>query len=257
MKPKIIILAALLVLVALPSCTASDFPGAPWNSQDAAGDKGDKGTGFDEPVNITDLVTVKISADGIVYLQYHEYKLLPETALNYTRQTRAIAEVHINPRQQGDYWECMVKWIEPLETVYYNMGGESSVPPTGVLGSPSSNPGGNNGYDVVWGDGFDIVSDDSLTRLEDGYLTIRYRTWWGEHPVQHNFSIRNTSDGPFVFRIVQNSQGDAHDVLSDALMCFDITSLANIINSDTTITINWKKLDGSYGSKDFEYKAGK
>jgi hypothetical protein len=165
---------------------------------------------------------------------------------------RAVADIYVSAEKDasGKYRLCSVNWIEPVEMGTASLGLDYGTAPGDSVGSTDKD------YDAVWGDGLDIITDSGFTRLEDGFITIHYNTWWGSHPVHHDFFLKDIS-GTNSIRLVQNGHGDAHDVLSDGLICFDLNNYLERIKDEKTITIYWKKLDGSHGSINFEIKAGK
>lgn len=231
-KPLHICLAAVLVL-SLCSC-----------SKELSGPYGDISTTLDTSnpvidkyIAVTDLLTVKRSETGDAYFQFGAVKLWPDIEVSFDLPQRALASMVITPNRLGDYYKCMVDWLEPLENGVFNPSPDYS----------SSAPGKPE-------DGLDLLLDSALTRLEDGFLSLHYNAWWGEHAVHHDFSLTCTgsSDGVYDLSLVQDSHGDSKDFQSEGVICFDISSLSEISAGHKTIVLNWIKLDGTEGTASFE-----
>ena len=211
----------------------------------------DRDEGFFRPTEVTALVTVKCSPEGTVYLQYGDYRLLPE-GLVYNGQQRAMAAMTIYPEMDGDYYRCDLDWIEPLD-----MG---SFSPGMMDFSDGSFMGNGSDYvpDPVFnfaGDGLEVLSS-AYTCVEDGYLSVHYNTWWGEPPLHHDFKLVAPDFlNPFVLELVQDSHGDAHDTYSDGLVCFDINGLPDTGGKTVTLQLNWTKPNGDKGTAYFGFKS--
>ena len=120
----------------------------------------------------TAIVTVKKGSDGNSYLWLsEEHKLIPRKQIPFTGQYRAMAGISESgiPDNNG-FRSVTVDWLEPLD--------EGEV-----------RAGADGGAD----EGLDILLDSWITGLEDAYLTIHYNTWWGEHPVHHDFYLEHSS----------------------------------------------------------------
>lgn len=184
---------------------------------------------------LTDLVTVKQNAEGKAFLQYGSYALMPQ-GIEFVRQERAMASMIVRPEMQDGYYRCELDWLEPIEEGYF-------------CPDPSSAPK-TPGY------GLDIIFQSELTRVEDGYLSVHYTTWWGDLPMHHDFYLVGGTDpdDPYLLRLVQDERGDAQVTQAEGLVCFDINSLADTAGGTITITLCWTGLNGIEGSTHFGFK---
>ena len=185
--------------------------------------------------SVTDLVTIKRSPEGTVFLQYGRFKLLPEE-LAFERQRRVMAQMTVFPQMEGEYYKCKVDWIEQLEEgrfLYAQAGAKAPA-----------------------GDGLDIILGSEYTRVDDGYLSVHYLTWGGGQTVHHDFDLIAGlyPDDPYALVLVQDSNSDAKESKSEGMVCFDINDLPPTGGETRTITLYWTELDGTTGKLNFGFK---
>lgn len=177
------------------------------------------------------IVTVKRNEEGLVYLQFGHLRLLPD-ALEFSRQERAMAQMVIYPEKVGPgngYYKTQLDWLEAID--------EGVFGPMATGGAP-----------------FDILLTSPYTCVEDGYLNIHYKTWWGETPQHHDFYLSSDPAEPYALTLVQHTHGDAKDNCTDGLIYFDINDLPRTEGKTLTISVNWTKLDGNTGTAYFGFK---
>lgn len=186
------------------------------------------------PTPVTAVVTVKQDAEGTVFFQLKDYKLLPDVSYTFVRQLRAMASLTIMPERAGEYYLCTVDWLEPVDE--------------GVFTNTAEAP--------AHSDGIDLTLNSWITEVSDGYMTLLYKTWWGTPPLRHDFYLVSGEDSadPYSLRLIQDSHSDAKDELSEGVICFDINSLPDTGDETKTITLYWLKLDGTTGKASFEFK---
>lgn len=97
------------------------------------------------------------------------------------------------------------------------------------------------------------------TVCEDGYLTLRFRAYWGLNgSVKHtvNLVTGTDPDDPYLVVFRHNDNGDTKDVLSDAYVAFNLSSLPDTNGEKVTL-----KLKYNTGNSDkiikFDYKTRK
>ena len=188
---------------------------------------------------VTALFTIKQNAEGALFFQAGEHKLLPaDLEWDFVRQQRVMANVYVNAEMRDEYRMCSVYWVEPLDEGVFEKGAF------------------NYQAVVVPPDGLDILLNSWITGVDDGYLTLHYKTWWGSVPLHHDFSLVCLDAGnPYSLTLVQDSHGDGHDELAEGVICFDINDLSDTGGETVTITLNWIKLDGTAGTADFEFRS--
>ena len=90
------------------------------------------------------------------------------------------------------------------------------------------------------------------TSVEDGYLTLRFRTYWGMQP--HYFSLVATDpDDPYKLTLFHNSNNDFSQMVRDGLVAFDLSSLPDTEGKFVTLTLTWQAFTGTK-STTFKYK---
>lgn len=233
MKMKLIHIVYIIAAVAMASaCSKSynDYPEA-FSDYDGVIYKLDR---LSEPVEINALVTVKCDAERKAFLQYGPLKLRPDE-LEYTRQERAMANLTILPGKLGEYYNCTMEWIEPIELGTFSMDNSISLAP---------------------GDGIALIMDSGFTTVEDGYLTVHYFTWWGENPKHHDFYLSSgvNPENPYALELRQDSHEDGRDTWSEGLVCFDINGLPDTAGETKIISLNWIDTEGASRTSYFEFK---
>ena len=102
-------------------------------------------------------------------------------------------------------------------------------------------------------DGLDVLTDSWITSVEDGYLTIHYKTWWGEPSAHHDFVLVQEND-PYELTLLHDAHGDGRDDYSDGTVYFDINTLPPTDGSPRKLKINWTSTDGKPVSAEFEFE---
>ena len=93
------------------------------------------------------------------------------------------------------------------------------------------------------------------TSVEDGYLTIRFRTYWGMQP--HYFYLVATDPAnPYKVTLFQNSNNDYSQMVQDGLVAFDLSSLPDTEGKSVTLTLAWQAFTGPK-SAEFKYKTAR
>lgn len=179
------------------------------------------------------VVTVKQSEDGTVFFQLNkDERLFPFGEFTFEGQCRAIGSVTVYAEEVPLYGhKALVHWLNPLDRGAF-------------LLYPAEGQGT---------DGLDILTNSWITSVEDGYLTIHYKTWWGEPAAHHEFTLVQGSD-PFELTLCHNANGDTHDTYSEGIIYFDINSLPQTEDSPHALKLNWINTSGQAVSADFEFE---
>ena len=183
------------------------------------------------------IVTVKRSPTDTLYFQLDDNtRLFPQ---NYQKargleMLRVICHLTEYPYLDSPYGNhVQVHWLEPLER-----GAFLASAPTGA------------------GDGLDILND-WMTSVEDGFLTLHYRTWWGSGSIRHRFSLHSqvNPEDPYELLLVHDANGDEALEQADAVICFDINSLPDTGGQYTTLTLKWTSGEGTRTSRQFRFRS--
>lgn len=96
---------------------------------------------------------------------------------------------------------------------------------------------------------------DWVTVAEDGYLTLRVRTLWGNTGVKHNINLLRSSDNSFEFELRHDACGDVAGNWGDALIAFNMKefTLLNEDFMDQKICLKWQSFSGD---KRLEFTVG-
>lgn len=209
---KLNFIGLAMAFIALPSCMDSDDDGPQSYS--------------------TALVTVKATADNKTFLQLDEQTtLFPQ---NFTSQlyggkeVRALMSFNELDKQTPGFSKTIhVNWIDSIRT------------------KDMITLQGNTPIEKYGNDPLEIVND-WVTIAEDGYLTLRVRTLWGNIGKVHSFNLIGNlnPDNPFEVELRHNANGDIHGKMADALIAFRLSALPKQYPSDQRLTLKWKSFDG-------------
>lgn len=192
----------------------------------------------DAPYTVDAVVTVKQDTTGTVFFQLtDDQRLFPGNGYPFTRQMRAWGSITIFAEEVPLYgYKVGVNWLEPLDE--------------GILvGSVST---------VQTPAGIDPDITSWATGVQDGYLTLVYKAWWGNPASHHDFYLY-TSDpsDPYSLTLVHDSHEDTADIYNEAIICFDINSLPPTGDEYRPLTLNWTNTQGEASSARFEFKSRK
>lgn len=211
---KIKLLGLAMACVALPSCMDS---------------------GDDAPQSYANaLVTVKSTDDNKTFLQLdHQTTLFPQnltTQLYGGKEVRALMSFSELDKQTPGFSKTVhVNWIDSIRTKDMVAIEESS----------QTEKYGNDPLEIV---------NDWVTIAEDGYLTLRVRTLWGNIGTTHTFNLLGgmNPDNPFEVELRHNANGDIHGRMGDALIAFRLSALPKQYPTDQNLTLKWKSFNGEF-----------
>ncbi len=184
------------------------------------------------------IVTLKTNAkDGTFYMQLDSTTTLLPTNMNTspsgTKQVRALVNYKIeDDATKKEMQRVYVNWIDTIRT----------KPLDANLGEKNDSTYGSYPLEIL---------KDWTTVVEDGYFTMRFRTYFGGL-AQHTISLVKT-DEPYVLELHQNPNGDKEGgVMRDGLIAFDLSSLPDTKGKTVEMTIKWKSFSGDK-STTFKY----
>ncbi len=176
------------------------------------------------------IVTLKTNPkDGTFYLQLDSATTLLPTNMNAspsgTKQVRALVNYKLeDSATKKEMQRVYVNWIDTIRT----------KPLDANLGAKNDSIYGSYPLEIL---------KDWTTVVEDGYFTIRFRTYFGGL-AQHTISLVKTAD-PYVLELHQNPNGDKEGgVMRDGLIAFDLSSLPDTKGKTMELTIKWKSFSG-------------
>ncbi len=186
------------------------------------------------------LVTVKPTGDACYFQLDDSTTLLPSNLKKPfgDKEVRALVNYTTTDQKDGKYDAVVnVNWIDSILT-------KDPVP---CLATPAAN-------DEKYGtDAVDIVRD-WVTIAEDGYLTLRFRTLWGNVKAHSINLIANVNaENPYEVELRHNTNGDPQLRWGDGLVAFNLNKvLPDTEGKKVKLTIKWKSTAGDK-SVDFVY----
>ena len=185
------------------------------------------------------LVTVKQNGDAC-YLQLDDNTTLLAKNLKAPvyggKEVRALVNYDVLNEKNDAYNQVIhVNWMDSILTKQ----------PQPYLATEAENNAkyGNDAVDIV---------RDWVTVAEDGYLTLRFRAFWGgEKPHYINLLTGVNPENPYEVELRHNQNGDPQYRLGDALVAFNLNNVLPDTKGKTVkLTIRWKS---SQGDKKVEF----
>ena len=184
---------------------------------------------------------VKNASDNSCYLQLDERTTLLPVNMKSSpfggKEVRALVNYSNVDEPSGVYSQAVhVNWIDSLLT--------KSMAPN--LGEAEN--------DEVYGDDPVEMVADWVTIAEDGYLTLRFRTVWGNPSLKHfvNLISTNNPEDPYEVEFRHNAYGDTYGQAGDGLVAFSLASLPDTEGKTVKLTLKWHSFTGDK-SVQFDY----
>lgn len=219
----LLITAGLLFnILLLPSCLDDD--GTNWNK-----------------LYPNALVTVKHASDETVFFQLDDKTtLLPlnlQPSLFDSKEVRALVNYDEVDEPAKQYDKAVrVNWIDSIRT----------KPMAPNLGDINKDEYGDDPVEIV---------RDWVTIAEDGYLTLRFRTYWGYNGVVHHVNLipTNNPENPYEVEFFHDAKGDYADRKGDGLVAFKLDKLPDTNGETVKLKLKWKSFSGEK-SVEFDYQ---
>lgn len=189
------------------------------------------------------LVTLKTNpSTGSFYMQLDDSIVIVPT--NYkvspykNTELRALVNYSLSnetsTRQSGHYAKsAFINWIDTIRTK-----------------KMSPNIGEKN--ETVYGAAPVEIVNDWTTVVEDGYLTLRFRTYYGGQS-SHTLNLVKT-DNPYEVRLYHNANGDSTTgSVRDGLIAFRLDDLPDTQGKTVALTVKWISFSGEK-SIQFKYR---
>lgn len=189
------------------------------------------------------LVTVKpVDGDGF-YMQLDDSTTLHPVNMSVSpygdKEVRALVNYAYVRSEENDYekrsFKVNVNWIDSILT-------KPAVP------YPADGDVSEYGEDPI-----EIVRD-WVNIAEDGYLTLRFRTRWGNNGVVHfvNLLTGVNPDDPYEVEFRHNAYGDVNGTPGDALVAFRLSDLPDTNGKTVKLTLKYKSFSGEKSIR-FDY----
>ena len=187
------------------------------------------------------LVTVKPTSADAFYMQLDDNTTLMPTNVGASpfgeKEVRALVNYDVVDEASGIYDQAVrINWIDSLLT----------KPMASNLGESENNS-------VYGSDPVEIIND-WVTIVEDGYLTLRFRTRMGNTTQKHfvNLISTNNPDNPYEVEFRHNAYGDVYGDARDGLVAFRLDDLPDTEGKTVKLTLKWKSYNGEK-SATFDY----
>lgn len=97
-----------------------------------------------------------------------------------------------------------------------------------------------------YGDDAIEIVNDWVNIAEDGYLTLRFRTRWGNSGVAHYVNLLTgvNPDDPYEVEFKHNAFGDVNGAWGDALVAFRLSDLPDTGGKTVKLTLRYKSYSG-------------
>ena len=177
------------------------------------------------------LVTIRYTESDVLYFQLDDVRTLYPVNMGNSKLwidgQRALINFYVVDEDDKGFTDAVyVNWIERVLT-------KSMVESKGVEN------------DLVYGkDPVEIVRD-WVTVVEDGYLTLRFRTYWSggvTHTV--NLLAGVNPANPYEVEFRHNAKGDYDYYVGDGLVSFDLGKLPDTEGKTVKLTLKWMSFSG-------------
>ncbi|MDF9831398.1 NigD-like protein [Parabacteroides sp. PF5-6] len=186
------------------------------------------------------LVTVKPVDANSCYLQLDDATTLLPVNLTSSpfgeKEVRALMNFKEVDASSGGYTKAVhVNWIDSILT-------KPMVPDLALAN------------DSVYGNDPVEMINDWVTIAEDGYLTLRFRTLWGNDNKPHlvNLLINPDPEKPYEVEFRHNAFGDHYGVQADGLVAFNLDSLPDTEGKTVKLKLKWHSFAGEK-TAEFDY----
>ena len=212
MKTKtflLLLVSSLMLAVGLTSCENDDYREPTYNG----------------------LVTVRYTESEVLYFQLDDVRTLYPVNMENNKLwedgQRALINFYVVDEDDKGFTDAVyVNWIERVLTklMVESKGAEN---------------------DSLYGkDPVEIVRD-WVTVVEDGYLTLRFRTYWSggvTHTV--NLLAGVNPANPYEVEFRHNANGDLNYYVEDGLVSFDLSKLPDTEGRTVKLTLKWMSFSG-------------
>lgn len=178
------------------------------------------------------LVTVKPTADSFILQLNDSVRLLPSN-INKSpfgdKEIRALVNYQVEEKSANSEWQHV--HINRIDSIRTKM-------PVALVPDKDNSIYGNDPIDIV---------NDWVTVAEDGYLTLRIRTRWGNSGKVHYVNLLTgvNPENPYELLLCHNANGDVPAQTGDALIAFNLRNVMSGADTDKVkFTLRWNSFSG-------------
>ncbi len=96
----------------------------------------------------------------------------------------------------------------------------------------------------VYGSDYVDIVDSWETCVEDGYLTLRFRTYWGIGDIVHVLNLVQDTENPQKFHFYHNANHDGKVNQLDRLIAFKLPDLPSTGTGEESLILTWNSPAG-------------
>lgn len=188
------------------------------------------------------LVTVKTDADNTLFLQLDDETTLRPVNVTKSpfgeKEVRALVNFDETEDPADGFSKAVhINWIDSILT----------KPIAERLEDEEEN-------DNVYGNDPVEIMNSWMTVSEDGYLTLRFSTAWGNTGTKHfvNLIPTNNPDNPYEVEFRHNAYGDTYGHPADGLVAFKLDKLPDTNGETVKLKLIWNSYSGEK-SHEFDY----
>ena len=179
----------------------------------------------------TALVTVRPTQEGSFNMQLDNNTTLVASNLTSSpygdKEVRAIINYTDEGENRGDIRSVRINWMDSIRTKW----------PVPYIEEQNDRLYGNDPVEIV---------RDWVTVAEDGYLTLRTRTLWGNRGIKHHINLltgRNADDA-YEVELRHNAMGDTRGHQGDAMIAFNLNNLPRNDKDEVRVKLHWTSFSG-------------
>lgn len=186
---------------------------------------------YDSSYVPTALVTVKPTSESFVLQLNDSVRLLPANMSKSPfgeKEVRALVNYKVEDKK-SDLQRVHINWIDSIRTKM----------PVPSVGEKNDKTYGNDPVEIM---------NDWVTVAEDGYLTLRVRTRWGNNNKTHyiNLITGTNPKNPYELELRHDANGDTPIQTGDALIAFNLRDvMADAKTDKVKFTLRWKSFSGT------------
>jgi hypothetical protein len=186
-------------------------------------------------MNPSALVTVKPDASGGFLMQLNDETVLRAVNVSKSpfgdKEVRALVNYREPKKEEVELYSSITS-----DLVYVNW-------MDSILTKQAVSCFGKD--DSIYGNDPVEIVDDWTTVVEDGYITLRFRTIWGSGTM-HRVNLVTGTDSSDPFKVVfhHDAGGDHVGETGDALVAFRLTGLPDTEGKDVDLTLEWQSFSG-------------
>ena len=143
------------------------------------------------------------------------------------KEVRAIINYTDEGENRGDIRSVRINWMDSIRTKL----------PVPYIEEQNDRLYGHDPVEIV---------RDWVTVAEDGYLTLRIRTLWGDRNVKHHVNLLTgkNADDAFEVELRHNAMGDVRGHVGDALIAFNLNQLPRNGQDAVKLKVHWTSFSG-------------